>query len=431
MPFVNVVHVLTFGVLIATVVLVIWPPRPLNEGIVALLGAACVLVLGTATFADVWRAISDTAGILVFLVAMMVVAVIAEEAGCFDWAAHRAVTLSRGHGRLLFLNLYLLGALVTIFLSLDVTAIMIAPIVCALLRRSRLSPLPFVLGCAYVANTASLFLPMSNLTNMLVYSLLQVPFWAFVRLMTLPNLAAMLVNLLVFFARFRRQIPSRLIAVDDDAQSPVPASKDRSNLGLTALGLALVVGALLLAGALGLPLYLPALVGALVMGGAAVAAGRVRPRRLAAGIAWPLPLFVVGMYTVVVATNRVGLAAPWQALLTFAGSPPSLVGLIAVAFGTALGANLVNNLPMSLVAITGLGRIGNSGGTALAFASLIGTNVGPNVTIFGSLATMLVLQAARRNGIRVSPIDYLMVGLLTTPLMLLAATLTLWLLVRG
>src|SRR6185437_1551509 len=146
-------------------------------------------------------------------------------------------------------------------LSLDVTAIMIAPIVCALVRRARLSPMPYVLACAYVANTASLFLPVSNLTNMLVYSLLGVPFWDFARLMTLPNLAAMVVNLLVFFVIFNREIPARFRL---EAPSWSVSGKPRSR-SIQGIGLGLVVVGLIVAGALAVPLYLPALVGALVL----------------------------------------------------------------------------------------------------------------------------------------------------------------------
>jgi arsenical pump membrane protein len=419
-------NALTFLVLLGTVALVVRRPPRLNEGGAATLGTVAVLLLGTATPGDVWRGAVDTAGILIFLIAMMLVATVAEEAGWFDWAAERAVVLSGGRRWLLFLNLYLFGAIVTLFLSLDVTAIMVAPIVCALVRRARLDPLPFVLACAYVANNASLFLPVSNLTNMLVYSLLGIPFWSFVRLMTLPNLAAMLTNVGLFFVLFRQDLRGRFALPADDASKARigPAQK------VAGLGLIAVVVGLVIFGALGLPLWIPALVGALVLAPLSLVRRDITTRRLVAGVAWPLPFFVIGMDAVVVAADRAGLGAVWGSLLPPAGEATSLGRLLIVPFGTALGANLVNNLPMALVAITGLtGRTGPEQ-VAPAFASLIGTNVGPNVTVFGSLATMLVLQAARRYGIEVRSRTYLVVGLLTTPPMIVAATTVLWLLSR-
>jgi|SRR5579884_2066414 len=418
--------VLTIGVLILTIVILVTRPGEVNEGLAAMAAASAVLLLGTATLSDVWAAASQTAGILVFLLAMMAVALVAEEAGCFDWAANQAVALSRGRGHLLFLNLYLLGALVTVFLSLDVTAIMIAPVVCVLVSRWRLSAVPYVMGCAFVANTASLFLPVSNLTNMLVYSLLHVPFWAFVRLMLLPNLAAMTVNVLAFFVIFRGRIPVCFpMPTCDDGPKPDPR-----RLLIAGTGLAGVVVGLVIFGALDLPLWVPAVAGAAILVPRALLRREIPPRRLIRGIAWTLPLFVIGMYTVIVAAGRAGLMTIWRSLLPATDRSLTLGHLLAVAFGSAAGANLFNNIPMSLVVISGLASTPPERILAPAFASLIGTNVGPNVTVFGSLATMLVLHAADRHGIRVSPMQYLRVGLLTTPLMILAATLVLWWLVR-
>lgn len=414
----------TLAVLIVTVGLIVARPRGLNEGLIALLGAAAALALGTATTADAWRGLTDTAGILAFLIAMMLVSTVAERAGLFEWAAGRAVELSGGRGRLLFVNLYLLGAVVTLFLSLDVTAIMVAPVVVASVRRAKLSPLPFVLAVAYVANTASLFLPVSNLTNMLVYGLLSIPFWEFVRLMTLPNLAAMLVNVVVFLVLFRKEIPHRF---------ELPPSRTRAvasgSFDIAAIGLVLVIVGLVGFGSLGLPLYVPAVVGASVLAPLSLARGELTTRQLTGGVAWSLPPFVVGMYTVVVAAGRSGLNDLWHAVLSGAGAVPSYLDLLRLAFASAVGSNLVNNLPMALVAIAGLQSAGPIV-PASAFAALVGTNVGPNVTVFGSLATMLVLRSAQRGDIVISARRYLLVGLLTTPLMVLTATTVLWLVAR-
>jgi len=416
---------LTILVLIGTIVLVVTRPRGLSEGIAATAGTIAVLLVGTATLGDVWQGIVGTAPVLIFLIAMMFVATIAEDAGCFEWAAERAVAWSRNDGRLLFVNLYALGALVTIFLSLDVTAIVLAPIVCALIRRTRLSPLPYVVSCAYVANTASLFLPVSNLTNMLAYSLLAMPFNAFVRVMTLPNLAAMCVNLLVFFVLFRRNIPIRF----EPYPLPVLSSSefDQRRLRRTAAGLVAVVIALLVFGALGWPLYIPAVAGALLLAPPSLLLREIDANRLVRSVAWALPLFVVGMYTILVGADRAGLGVFWRSFVAGAAADPGGWGYLKIAVGTAISSNLVNNLPTALVMITSLGAVvPPATRSALAFASLVGTNVGSNVTVFGSLATMLVLGTARRYGIQVSAFQYVGIGLVTVPLMVLTATLVLW-----
>lgn len=419
----SLVEVLTFGVLVLTIALVILQPCFVNEGVAAVIGTVLVLALGTARLSNVWQATASTAQVLVFLIAMMLIATVAAYTGLFVWAANRAVQLAHHDGRRLFLYLYLLGAVVTIFLSLDVTAIIVAPIVATIVRRYRLSPLPYLLATAYVANNASLFLPMSNLTNMLVYGLLRVGFWDFVRLMTLPNLAAIAVNLAIFAFLFRKLIPARFEASDSFV-------KDRTSpdVGYVAVGLAAVVVGLVVFGLLGWPLVIPAVVGAAVLGPFALARRIITPRAFRSGIAWSLPPFVIGMYTVVGAASRVGLNQ--LLMVVVSGNDRSLGGLLAIVAATGLSSNLVNNLPAALAAIAGLSTLPAGGREGAAFATLIGTNLGPQITVFGSLATMLVLHAGRRVGIRVPFRSYLLVGVLTIPPMVLAAGLVLWLELR-
>jgi len=405
-------------ILVGTILLIALRPASIREGVAASVGAAFMIATGWATLADVWRTVQLTSSILLFLMGMMVIATVVDRAGFFDWAAGQAIRASRGHGWMLYVYLYLLGAVVTLFLSLDVTAIIFTPIVCAAAARLRLNPVPFAFAAAFVANTASLALPVSNLTNMLVYDLLGVDFWSFVRHMALPNLAALVVNLVVFLCLFRSDIPARFHQVDwlqtrVSGWFPICAS----------LGLAVIVGGLLTAGFLGWPLYTVALAGAAAMAGIGLAAGQISTSTLSRGIAWQLPPFVIGMYVVVLGVDRAVLAPLWGSLLASIAAQP-LVGLPLLAFATGLGANIVNNIPMSLVAITALGSVAGVR-DQLAFATIIGTNLGPNVTVFGSLATMLVLTVARQRGIEITPGEYLRVGLVTTPLMIAAASLVL------
>ncbi|HEX5417447.1 MAG TPA: SLC13 family permease [Chloroflexota bacterium] len=415
--------ILTFGILILTIGLVILQPGFVNEGVAAIVGTILVLAVGTAQVTDVWQATTSTAPVLVFLIAMMLIAIVAAYTGLFVWAANRAVYLAHHDGRLLFLYLYLFGAVVTIFLSLDVTAIIVAPIVATIVRRYQLSPLPYLLATAYVANNASLFLPMSNLTNMLVYGLLRIGFWDFVRLMTLPNLAAILVNLAIFAFLFRKLLPARF----DESQS-FGEDKTSPDAAYVAVGLAAVVVGLVIFGLLGWPLVIPAVLGAAVLCPFALARRIVTPRRLRAGVAWSLPPFVIGMYTVVGAASRSGLGVLLRAALD--GNNRSLGVLLKTIVATGASSNLVNNLPAALAAIVTLGSLPPTGRESAAFATLIGTNLGPQITVYGSLATMLVFHAGRRVGIRVPFRSYFLVGLVTVPPMLLAAGGVLWLELR-
>ncbi|HLG51074.1 MAG TPA: ArsB/NhaD family transporter, partial [Chloroflexota bacterium] len=267
-------------------------------------------------------------------------------------------------------------------------------------------------------------LPVSNLTNLLVYGLLNLPFWSFVRLLFWPELAAVVVNVLVFLALFRRMIPSRFAASEEWHAS----TGDPVGLVIAGGELVGVVAALMIFGLLGLPLYIPAAAGAVIMGLVALRRRDIELSDLRHGVAWSLPLFVVGMYTVVLAATRSGLdLLVGRPLLHLLDGPLSPAGLLLLSFAAALGSNLLNNIPMALVVITSLMTAPAQHREIAALAALIGTNVGANGTTFGSLATLLVLRAARRAGFQIDLREFLRISVLTTPLMVCAAALSLWL----
>jgi arsenical pump membrane protein len=420
------------AVLVATVVCVLLRPGGVSEAWSAAGGAAVALLLGLARPADVLVGVHDLWEVLLFLVTAMALAGLAEQAGVFAWAAGWALRSCLGRGWLLFVNLYILGALVTLFLSLDVTAVVLTPLVCALVVPLRLDGRPFVVAVAVVANAASLALPVSNLTNMLVYQLLGVGFWDFVRFLALPNLVALAVGLGVLLALYWSRLPGRLRLTLPRTRRP-----GRPFFRLSLALLLLAVAGFLVAGATGFPFWAVSLPAALLLGGVALWRRWVRPRTLVRTVAWGLPPFVLGMSVVVAAVAR-------QLAPALAGLPDRLSDLpgplvLAAAVATAtVGANAVNNLPFALGAVQGLravpaGAVAADGAAlrpALAFGLLLGVNLGPLLTVTGSLATMLCLSGARRAGVNVPALAFVGAGLLVTPPMLLAAGLTLALLLR-
>jgi arsenical pump membrane protein len=223
---------------VVTLALVLWRPRGLSEAAGAGIGALGVLAFRLVSFHDVIDIVAQTANVLLFLLGMMVMTGIAERAGVFDALAIRAARTARGSGRLLLFNVFILGALITAFLSLDVTIIVLTPIVYAVVDRLGIDPLPYLFACAFVANTASLFLPMSNLTNILVYDLLHLSFGHFAAVMLLPNLAALAVNIAAFFLIFRSRIP-RQFPIER-----IGASTTRAGYRTAAVGLGVALVAL-------------------------------------------------------------------------------------------------------------------------------------------------------------------------------------------
>jgi arsenical pump membrane protein len=452
--------VIALAILAVTLFLVLRRPRGLPESVGACAGAALALAAGAARPADALSGVRDTAGILVFLVATMVLAALADAAGVFHAAARLTLLTARGRGWLLYANVYLLGAAITLLLSLDVTAVVLTPLVCALLLPLRLDARPFVFAAAFVANTASLALPVSNLTNMLVYDLLGVGFWDFVRYLALPNVVALVVNLGLLLWFFRHQIPGDLrvsvptvvghgdpwgVATAAGAVDAAPFFRwSAGALGVTAL-------ALLVSGAVGWPFWPAALAGASLLTVASLANGWTDLGHVRRHVAWGLPPFVIGMYVVVAGVYR-ALEPALAGLPAVVGALSGPLPLLATAVGTAVGANAVNNLPLSLAAIQLLRTVpaeatGGMAGVAgvvgaaavgvaqplrdtLAYGTLIGVNLGPNLTVTGSLATMLCLAAARARGVRIGALEFARVGLVCALPPLVASALTLWVLLR-
>lgn len=412
------------AILLVTIVLVVTQPRGLNESWAALLGAGAMLLTGLVTVDDLAAVTRQVAPVLLFLLGMMLLTATVERSGLFDLLALWTARAARGSGYALFLGLFALGAAITALLSLDVTVLVLTPIVYALVTRLRVNALPYMFVCAFVANTGSLLLPISNLTNLLVYGLLGLSFTAFAWTMLLPQLVALAINVLVFLFLFRGQVPRRF---DRGPLQTGAEPRDPASLRLAAATLGLTLAALLVAGLRDWPLYPPALAGGGLLLAATLLRRQAKLVALAREISWSLFPFVIGMFTTIRGVEKLWLA-DLGGTSRFTGH--DLPALLGVAFGTALGANLVNNVPMIAALIGLLAHAQPAARQPLALAAVLGANLGPVVTPFGSLATLLWLTIVRRKGEQLSALDYMKVGVLTAPPVLLGATLTLWLVLR-
>lgn len=378
-------------------------------GTVLLLLGAIAVACGVLPVGDVVVLADRVVPVLGFAAAITVVSELLTAAGLFDWIAGRIRRWGRGRAWLLWLLVCALAVVVTAFLSLDTTAVLLTPVVVVLARSTGLPPLPWALSTVWLANTASLFLPISNLTNLLAAHRLDASSpVAFAARMALPASIAVLVPLLVLAVVFRRELGRRTGDATGDAM-PAPVA-DRTLLAASALVLAALLPALVS----GVAVWVPATAAALLL---VVLFAVRRPRELTPRLVpWPLLLFACGLFLAMAAAQRLGLQVLADALL---GSGAGPADLLRVAGAGALGANVLNNLPAYLLLEPAAGS-----GTRL-LALLIGVNAGALVTPWASLATLLWHDRLARMGVRVAWRGYVLLGLLVVPLAVGGAVLAL------
>jgi arsenical pump membrane protein len=380
-----------------------------------LLGLGAVAIAtGALPFTDLVALVDRVAPILLFVVAMTVVTELCSEAGVFLWTARRLRYWGRGYSILLWLFLAVFATLSTVFLSLDTTAVLLTPVVVSVTRQAGLPALPFALTTVWLANTASLLLPISNLTNLLAqHSLGGITPGGFAGLMWAPALAAVVVPLLFIGIVFRRDLRNRYsripvvrIRPDQPAGAETRPAADRVLLGFSALVLALLLPALVS----GVPVWIPALAGAVVLG---VVFALRSPRALKVTlIPWSLLLFASGLFLVMEAARHLG--AP-VLLSQLAGQGQGFMDLVRLAVTGAAGSNVLNNLPAYLLAEP------LAGTPARMAALLIGVNAGPIITPWASLATLLWHDRLVRMNVLITWKGYALFGLIVAPLTVLAA----------
>ncbi|BCL77896.1 arsenic transporter [Ktedonobacteria bacterium brp13] len=416
-------------VTILTLLGIMLRPWKINEAIFALCGAAILLLLGLITPTRAATTLLGDWNTFLFFLGMMSISALAEAAGLFDWLAFQAARLSRNSARLLFLNTFLLGSLISMFFSNDATALILTPIVYTLVTRLRLPILPFLFTCTFIADTASFLLPVSNPINIIVTSRHPLDLLTFVRLLTLPSLLVIAINLGVFYLLYRKQLRGRF----DLKRLPSleEAITHRSYFRYTCCVLILVGAAYITASALQIPLSLIALSGALLLLIGALSWRQITFNALGQQISWQIFGFIGGMFIIIQALEGTGLTV-WfgQWLLTLSGGTPFGAALVGTV-GSALGTNLVNNVPMAAVMNSALQGMQHSPLTVqhgFIAATIFGCDLGPNLTTVGSLATVLWLLILRQRNVEVSGLDYFKVGVIVTPLMLLAGALAIWLL---
>jgi arsenical pump membrane protein len=414
---------------VLTLIGIMTRPFRWNEAMIAMGGAGLLLLLGLISPVDAFSTLCRDWNTFLFFLGMMALSALAEAAGLFDWLAVQAARFAQQSARRLFLNIFLLGSLISMVLSNDATALILTPVVYVLVTKLRLPVLPFLFACTFIADTASFLLPVSNPINIIILSHFPLDLLTFLRLLLLPSLIVIGINIGVFFLLYRHELqgqfkPERLPSANETI-------KHRGYFRYTYLVLIGVAIAYVLASATRVPLSLIAAGGAFLLLIGALGWKQSTLRETGKRISWSIFGFIAGMSIVVRSIEDTGLTAAFGNWLLQLSGGNSFGAVMVGTAGAALGTNLINNIPMAVVMTSALGSIQHAPVAVqhgFLAATMFGCDLGPNLTTVGSLATVLWLLILRRQGIDVSGLDYFKVGVIVTPIMLLAGALTIWLL---
>jgi arsenical pump membrane protein len=414
---------LAIAIFVATIVLVIWQPRGLGIGWSAMGGAIVALLVGVVSIHDVpvvWGIVWNATAAFV---AIIVISLLLDEAGFFEWSALHVARWGRGNGRLLFALVVLLGAAVSALFANDGAALILTPIVIAMLRAlgyKERATLAFVMAAGFIADMASLPLVVSNLVNIVSADFFHLSFARYATVMTPVDLVSIAATLGALMLFFRRDIPDRY----DVAQlrAPIEAIRDAPTFRAGWIVLALLLAGFFLLEPLGVPVSAVAAAGAILL---LVIAGRghvIQTRKVLRGAPWQVVIFSLGMYLVVYGLRNAGLTDHLASVLDRTAQG----GVWGAAVGTgviaAVLSSIMNNMPTVLVGALSIDATHATGAIreAMIYANVIGCDLGPKLTPIGSLATLLWLHVLSQKGIRIGWGYYFRVGItLTVPVLLI------------
>lgn len=426
----NLPTIIAISIFIATLTLVIWRPRGLGIGWSALLGAGAALATGVVELEhvpEVWGIVWNAT---FTLVAIIVTSLLLDEAGFFEWAALHMARFGGGNGLRLFALLVLLGAVVSGLFANDTAALVMTPIVMAMLLRLGFGPaatLAFVMAVGFVADTGSLPLVVSNLVNIISADYFGLGFGEYAAVMVPVNFVSVVASLLVLTWFFNGSIPRRY---DVSAlQAPASAITDEATFKAGWAVLAWLLLGFFGLGHFGVPVSAVAALGAAVLFLIARRGGRIDTRKVLAGAPWQVVLFSLGMYVIVYGLRNQGLTDLLAELLRQFAQHGVWAAALGTGVLTALLSSVMNNLPTVLIGALSVDTA-NAGGAvhqAMVYANVVGSDLGPKITPIGSLATLLWLHVLARKGVRVSWGYYFRVGLaLTLPVLLATLAALAW-----
>ncbi len=415
--------ILASSIFLITLFFIIWQPRGLQIGTTALIGAIVAFVLGVVSYSDlfiVWDIVWDAT---FAFIGIIILSLVLDEIGFFEWCALKMAKFSKGSGVKLFIYSILLGALVSALFANDGAALILTPILLAKMRILQLNAktiLAFLLAGGFISDSASLPFVFSNLTNIVTANYFNIGFFEYLTHMYLPFIVSVIATIAVLLLVLHKDIPKR---VDIDLlKEPDSVLKNKTLFYFSWFFLGLLLAGYFIGDAYDIPVSVFALGGGILFLLISYLFKAVEPVHIIKNAPWQVVWFSLGLYIVVYGLKNAGLTLYLTEFLTYLNSQSDLIAIVATGFTSAILSAFMNNMPTIMVMDIALQDIANQ---SMIYANIVGCNLGPKMTPFGSLATLLWLHTLEKKGVKIGFWQYSKFGLIVTPPVLLVVLLSL------